>query len=105
MHEYSCPVRACRLGALIVVCSNWFSAVFHAYQAELFPTEARGVGPGFCYHAAAAIGSLMPILIGSLRDNGMDLANAMSIPIAIALSCSAAFIWFGPETRGRQLTT
>ena len=69
-----------------------------------FPTEARGVGPGFCYHAAAAIGSLMPILIGSMRDNGMSLANAMTIPIAVALACSAAFIWLGPETRGRQFT-
>ena len=46
----------------------------------------------------------MPILIGSLRDNGMPLATAMSIPIAVALSCSAAFVWFGPETRGRQLS-
>src|SRR5262249_19010436 len=33
----------------IVVCSNWFSALFHAYQAELFPTEARGTGVGFTY--------------------------------------------------------
>jgi SHS family lactate transporter-like MFS transporter len=83
-------------------CGIWGMAP--AYVTERFPTEARGVGPGFCYHAAAAIGSLMPILIGSLHDNGMPLATAMSIPIAVALSCSAAFIWFGPETRGRQLT-
>ena len=83
-------------------CGIWGMAP--AYVTERFPTEARGVGPGFCYHAAAAIGSLMPILIGSLHDNGMPLATAMSIPIAVALSCSATFIWFGPETRGRQLT-
>jgi len=83
-------------------CGIWGMAP--AYVTERYPTEARGVGPGFCYHAAAAIGSLMPILIGTMRDNGMNLANAMSIPIAVALSCSAAFIWLGPETRGRQLT-
>jgi SHS family lactate transporter-like MFS transporter len=83
-------------------CGIWGMAP--AYVTERFPTEARGVGPGFCYHAAAAIGSLMPILIGSLHDKGMPLATAMSIPIAAALSCSAAFIWLGPETRGRQLT-
>jgi MFS transporter, SHS family, lactate transporter len=83
-------------------CGIWGMAP--AYVTERYPTEARGVGPGFCYHAAAAIGSLMPIAIGAMRDHGMGLANAMSIPIAIALTCSAAFIWFGPETRGRQLT-
>ena len=24
-----------------------------AYSNERFPTEVRGVGPGFCYHAGA----------------------------------------------------
>lgn len=82
-------------------CGIWGMAP--AYVTERYPTEARGVGPGFCYHAAAAIGSLMPIAIGAMHDNGMSLANAMSIPIAVALACSAGFIWLGPETRGREL--
>ncbi len=82
-------------------CGIWGMAP--AYVTERYPTEARGVGPGFCYHAAAAIGSLMPILIGTFQDRGMPLSSAMAIPIAVALSCSAAFIWLGPETRGRQL--
>jgi len=82
-------------------CGIWGMAP--AYVTERYPTEARGVGPGFCYHAAAAIGALMPLLIGWMDDRGIPLATAMAIPIAIALSCSAAFIWFGPETRGRAL--
>ena len=83
-------------------CGIWGMAP--AYVTERFPTEARGVGPGFCYHAAASIGAIMPILIGWMNDRGTPLATAMAIPIAVALSCSAAFIWLGPETRGRQLT-
>jgi SHS family lactate transporter-like MFS transporter len=82
-------------------CGIWGMAP--AYVTERYPTEARGVGPGFCYHAAAAIGALMPLLIGWMDDHGTPLATAMAIPIAIALSCSAGLIWLGPETRGRQL--
>ena len=82
-------------------CGIWGMAP--AYVTERYPTEARGVGPGFCYHAAAAIGAVMPILIGWMNDRGTPLATAMAVPIAIALSCSAAFVWLGPETRGREL--
>ena len=31
-----------------------------AYTVERFPTEVRGVGPGFCYHAGSAMGAVMP---------------------------------------------
>jgi len=72
--------------------------------AERFPTSVRGVGPGFCYHAAAGIGSAMPYLIGAMRDRGMALATAMTVAIGLSLLFSASLIWFGPETRGRRLT-
>src|SRR5262245_39935706 len=83
-------------------CGIWGMAP--AYVTERYPTATRGVGPGFCYHAAAAIGSIMPLLIGNLQDGGMTVANAMTIPIAISLTSSAILIWLGPETRGRQFT-
>jgi MFS transporter, SHS family, lactate transporter len=83
-------------------CGIWGMAP--AYVTERYPTATRGVGPGFCYHAAAAIGSIMPLLIGHLQDGGMTVANAMTIPIAVSLSSSAILIWLGPETRGRQFT-
>jgi SHS family lactate transporter-like MFS transporter len=83
-------------------CGIWGMAP--AYVTERYPTEARGIGPGFCYHAAAAIGALMPLLIGWMDDRGVPLQTAMAMPIAVALTCSAAFIWLGPETRGRQLS-
>jgi SHS family lactate transporter-like MFS transporter len=74
-----------------------------AYSNERFPTAVRGVGAGFCYHAAAAIGAMMPWVLGALDDRGVGLVNAMSV----AMVLSAAFamvIWLGPETRGRQFT-
>jgi hypothetical protein len=63
-----------------------------AYVTERFPTATRGVGPGFCYHVAAAAGSIMPILLGSLQDRGVVLTDAMTIAIAITLMFSAGLI-------------
>jgi len=46
----------------------------------------------------------MPPLIGLMRDRGIPLTTAMTIAIALALLFSASLMWFGPATRGRQLT-
>lgn len=73
-----------------------------AYTVERFPTEVRGVGPGFCYHAAAAIGAVMPYVLGELQDRGFVLVNAMSAAMVISGVIAVAMIWLGPETRGRQ---
>jgi MFS family permease len=75
-----------------------------AYTTERFPTATRGVGPGFCYHAGAAIGALMPYVLGALQDRGIALVNAMTVSMAISGLISAALIWMGPETRGRPFT-
>ena len=74
-----------------------------AYSNERFPTEVRGVGPGFCYHAAAAIGALMPYVLGELQDRGFALVNAMSAAMVLS-GIAAMLIWLGPETRGREFT-
>ena len=67
------------LAALIVVGLNWFSAVFHAYQAELFPDRGPGDGcrlhlclePG--QHGGAEPGDAGvtgEILVGGVRPDG-----------------------------------
>jgi hypothetical protein len=71
-----------------------------AYSNEAFPTEVRGVGAGFCYHAAAAIGAMMPFVLGLLRDQGFVMVNAMSAAMVLS-GIAAMIIWTGPETRGR----
>ena len=72
-----------------------------AYTNERFPTAVRGVGAGFCYHAAAAIGALMPWVLGELNDRGFTLVNAMSAAMVLS-ALFAMIIWTGPETRGRN---
>jgi SHS family lactate transporter-like MFS transporter len=75
-----------------------------AYTTERFPTSVRGVGPGFCFHTGAAIGALMPYVIGTLQDRGVPLATAMGGTMLISGLLSASLIWLGPETRGRVFT-
>jgi SHS family lactate transporter-like MFS transporter len=75
-----------------------------AYTVERFPAEVRGAGPGFCYHAGAAIGAVMPWLLGRFQDRGVDLVTAMTVSMLVSGIFALAAIWSGPETRGRQFT-
>jgi SHS family lactate transporter-like MFS transporter len=75
-----------------------------SYLTERFPTAARGVGPGFSYHAGAAMGSLTPTFIGLLQDRGVSLPFAMGVSIASAGALIGGTIWLGPETRGSGFT-
>jgi SHS family lactate transporter-like MFS transporter len=73
-----------------------------AYTTERYPTSVRGVGPGFCYHAGAAIGAMMPYVLGHLQDRGFGLANIMTATMLVSGLLSVGLIWLGPETRGRD---
>jgi SHS family lactate transporter-like MFS transporter len=75
-----------------------------AYTVERFPAEVRGAGPGFCYHAGAAIGAVMPALVGRFQDQGFDLVSTMTVAMIISGICALVAIWSGPETRGRAFT-
>jgi putative MFS transporter len=89
------------LGAGIVVGSNWFSAVFHAYQAEMFPTAARATGVGFTYAwsraSMVALSLFMPGLIAT------ELWGAFGVMIAAMLGVAALVAWGGPLTNARAL--
>ncbi|MBI4472579.1 MAG: MFS transporter [Acidobacteria bacterium] len=76
--------------------------IIPTYLSERFPTAARGVGPGFAYHAGAAIGAITPTLIGGLRDRGFGLSTAMAVFIAISNVLAVIMLWLGPETRGHK---
>ena len=72
-----------------------------AYNNERFPTAVRGVGAGFCYHAGAAIGALMPTLLGALRDRGISIVDGTTYAMVVS-GLFAMVIWLGPETRGKS---
>jgi SHS family lactate transporter-like MFS transporter len=99
LHATSAPLLG--LGALMM---GFFGmgiwGMAPAYSNEQFPTAVRGVGPGFCYPAAAAIGATMPFVLGLLQDQGFKLVNAMSTAMVLS-GLAAMVIWLGPETRGR----
>jgi SHS family lactate transporter-like MFS transporter len=72
-----------------------------AFTVERFPTAVRGVGPGFCYHAGAAIGAVMPSLLGALKDRGFAMVDAMSAAMIVSGLVALVAVWSGPETRGK----
>ena len=73
-----------------------------AYTVERFPSQVRGVGPGFTYHAGAAIGALMPWLLGEMQDRGISAVNGMSATMIASAVLAMIMVWIGPETRGRD---
>ncbi len=75
---------------------------FPSYLTERFPSEVRGAGAGFCYHAGALAGSFTSYGIGHLVDTGWTLASAMTTAIAASGGAVALMIWLGPETRDRR---
>jgi SHS family lactate transporter-like MFS transporter len=77
---------------------------FPSYITERFPSEVRGAGAGFCYHAGALVGSFTSYVIGDLVDRGWTLSGAMTISIAISGIAVSTIIWLGPETRGTRFS-
>ena len=75
---------------------------FPSYITERFPSEVRGAGAGFCYHAGALVGSFTSYGIGHLVDTGWTLPSAMTVAIAVSGLAVALTIWLGPETRDRR---
>jgi putative MFS transporter len=94
---WSLPVMIVVSGALITLCSNWFSALLHAYQSELFPTRMRATGVGFTYSWSRLSASFSSLLIGAvLLHAGVGAVFAL---LGAAMCGVAAIIGFlGPRT-------
>ncbi len=95
------PVVLTVIAAAVVVGSNWFSAVFHAYQAELFPTEARATGIGFTYAwSRASLVAISVVMPGLIRTS---LTGAFALTAAAFLGVAVLIGLFGPLTNALPL--
>ena len=93
------------VGALLVgFGAHGMWGAFPSYLTERFPSEVRGAGAGFCYHAGALVGSFTSYAIGHLVDTGWALPAAMTMAIAVSGVAVSLMIWLGPESRDRRFS-
>jgi putative MFS transporter len=95
------PAAVVGFGALLTLANHWFSAAFHAYQAELFPTRLRGTGVGFTYSWSRLSAAFTSILIGAVLAHGVPAVFAL---LAVAMILVAGVVTvMGPRTNGLVL--
>jgi putative MFS transporter len=93
----STPFTVVAFGALLTLANYWFSAAFHAYQAELFPTRIRATAVGFTYSWSRLSAAFSSVLIAAvLTRSGV---GAVFTLLAVAM-CGVALViaFFGPRT-------
>jgi MFS transporter, putative metabolite:H+ symporter len=95
------PAAVVGFGALLTLANYWFSAAFHAYQAELFPTRLRATGVGFTYSWSRLSAAFTSLLIGAVLVHGVPAVFAL---LAVAMILVAGVVGFmGPRTNGLVL--
>lgn len=80
-----------------------FYGWFPLYLPELFPTAVRATGQGFAFNFGriiAAIGGLQTATLMGMFDNSFPKAGSV---MALIYLVGVVIIWFGPETKGREL--
>jgi MFS family permease len=90
------------LGFPLGFCANAMFAPTGAFYAELFPTEVRGTGQGFCYNLGRGVGALFPALVGILSAK-LPLGTAIGVYTAGAYGLAIDALLFLPETQGRRI--
>jgi MFS family permease len=71
---------------------------------ELFPTELRGAGQGFCYNSGRGFAALFPALVG-FASKTMPLGEAIGLFAAGAYALVIVAALMLPETAGRSLSS
>jgi MFS family permease len=74
------------------------------FMTELYPTNIRGTGQGFCYNAGRAIGSVFMTAIG-FATAVMPLGTAIALFSTLAHALMIVMLLLLPETRGRAIAS
>ncbi|WP_199254175.1 MFS transporter [Mycolicibacterium mengxianglii] len=90
------------LGLPLGFCANAMFGPTGAFYAELFPTEVRGTGQGFCYNFGRGVGALFPALVGFLSAS-LSLGVAIGIYTVGAYSVAIVALLGLPETRSKSI--
>lgn len=96
------PVWIIVFGVVITLLNNWFSTLFHSYQAELYPTRLRTTGVGFTYSwsrlSSAFTGFIIVALLHAFGTIGVfSFISFAMIVVAVTIG------GFGPMTNRRSL--
>jgi MFS transporter, putative metabolite:H+ symporter len=89
-------------GVLLTCSNNWMSMAFHAYQAELFPTEIRAQAVGFVYSWSRFSAIFTSLMIGLFLAH-FGVSGVFAFIAASMLVIVFAVSIFGPRTRGLAL--
>lgn len=76
--------------------------IFALYLPELFPTIVRASGQGLCWNFARFLTGFAVLGGGLLVGTLGSLPSAAAV-VSLVYILGLIAIWFGPETRGRQL--
>jgi len=88
---------------LYAMVNNGIFAVFVPYFSELYPTNLRTTGAGFCFNAARIVSSSGPYLSGILLGvySGSFALTAATLAVIYLLGIGVG--WLAPETLGQPL--
>jgi MFS family permease len=73
-------------------------------MTELFPTEVRGTGQGFCYNVGRGLAAFFPTLVG-VASASMPLGAAIGVFAAAAYGLVIIATLLLPETSGQSLVS
>jgi MFS family permease len=90
-------------GPLLGYFASGIFSGFGPYLSELFPSDVRGAGQGFCYNVGRGVAGIGPFAIGWLSTVA-PIGTAMTVVAIIAYLLAVVAVLFLPETRGKELT-